>query len=66
MTTSRPQRALPGRSRRPQPPTDPVVQALVRAHLARHAVPREVRVVDRLPRSATGKVLHRELRGGGS
>jgi acyl-CoA synthetase (AMP-forming)/AMP-acid ligase II len=40
------------------------LQALVRGSLARHAVPREVRVVDALPRGATGKVLHRELRGG--
>ena len=38
------------------------LQGLVRASLARHAVPREVRVVGRLPRGATGKVLHRELR----
>ena len=42
------------------------LQALVRGSLARSAVPREVRVVDALPRGATGKVLHRELRGGGT
>ena len=42
------------------------LQALVRGSLARHAVPREVRVVDALPRGATGKVLHRELRTGGT
>ena len=40
------------------------LQALVRGSLARYAVPREVRVVASLPRGATGKVLHRELRGG--
>ena len=38
------------------------LQQRVRTTLARHAVPREVRVVDRLPRGATGKVLHRQLR----
>ena len=40
------------------------LQARVRGSLARHAVPREVRVVEVLPRGATGKVLHRELREG--
>ena len=38
------------------------LQSLVRSTLARYAVPREVRVVDALPRGATGKVLTRELR----
>jgi fatty-acyl-CoA synthase len=38
------------------------LQDRVRRTLARYAVPREVRVVDRLPRGATGKVLKRELR----
>lgn len=38
------------------------LQSLVRDRLARFAVPREVRVLDELPRSATGKVLTRELR----
>jgi fatty-acyl-CoA synthase len=42
------------------------LQALVRGSLARYAVPREVRVVGALPRGATGKVLHRDLRGGGA
>ncbi len=42
------------------------LQALVRGSLARHAVPREVRVVQSLPRGATGKVLHRELRREGT
>jgi fatty-acyl-CoA synthase len=37
----------------------------VRRHLARYKVPREVVVVDRLPRNATGKVLKRELRDPG-
>lgn len=40
------------------------LQALVRDRLARFAVPREVRVVDQLPRNATGKVLKRELQDG--
>ncbi|WP_435200368.1 AMP-binding protein [Janibacter sp. GS2] len=34
----------------------------VRAHRARHCIPREVVYVDELPRNATGKVLNRELR----
>ena len=38
------------------------LQSLVRSALARFAVPREVRVVDALPRGATGKVLTRVLR----
>ena len=38
------------------------LQELVRAKLARFAVPREVQVHDELPRNATGKVLRRELR----
>jgi fatty-acyl-CoA synthase len=38
------------------------LQDLVRDKLARYAVPREVRVVDELPRNATGKVLKRELK----
>jgi fatty-acyl-CoA synthase len=38
------------------------LQGLVRSSLARFAVPREVRVVEALPRSATGKVLTRVLR----
>jgi acyl-CoA synthetase (AMP-forming)/AMP-acid ligase II len=33
----------------------------VRSHLARYKVPREVELVDELPRNATGKVLKREL-----
>ncbi len=38
------------------------LQDWVRDKLARHAVPREVRFTDELPRNATGKVLKRELR----
>ena len=38
------------------------LQELVRKELARFAVPREVKVVDELPRNTTGKVLKRELR----
>ena len=38
------------------------VQAHVAAHLARHERPREVVVVDELPRNETGKVVNRELR----
>lgn len=38
------------------------VKAHVRAHRARHCVPREVRFLEELPRNATGKVLARELR----
>ena len=38
------------------------LQELVRARLARFAVPRRVVVHDELPRNATGKVLKRELR----
>ncbi|MFC7490007.1 MULTISPECIES: AMP-binding protein [unclassified Knoellia] len=38
------------------------VKAQVKAHRARHCVPREVHFLDELPRNATGKVLARELR----
>jgi acyl-CoA synthetase (AMP-forming)/AMP-acid ligase II len=38
------------------------LQSLVRTRLARFAVPRELRVVDELPRNATGKVLKKDLR----
>lgn len=41
------------------------LQALVRERLARFAVPREIRLLDELPRTATGKVLKRELREAG-
>ena len=41
------------------------LQEHVRSRLARFAVPREVRVLDELPRNTTGKVLKKELRQGG-
>jgi fatty-acyl-CoA synthase len=41
------------------------LKELVRSKLARFAVPREVRVLQELPRNATGKVLKKELRSGG-
>jgi len=43
--------------------TEEDLKAHVRAHLARFKVPREVVLVDALPRNATGKVLKRELPG---
>jgi acyl-CoA synthetase (AMP-forming)/AMP-acid ligase II len=41
------------------------VRGWVRAELSRFAVPRDVEFVEALPRNATGKVVHRELRGSG-
>jgi fatty-acyl-CoA synthase len=38
------------------------IRAHVKANLASYKVPRDVRFVDELPRTATGKVLKRELR----
>jgi fatty-acyl-CoA synthase len=38
------------------------VRGHVKANLAAYKVPRDVRFVDELPRTATGKVLKRELR----
>jgi fatty-acyl-CoA synthase len=35
-----------------------------RAHLARYKVPREITVLEALPRNPSGKVLKRELRSG--
>jgi fatty-acyl-CoA synthase len=37
------------------------LREFVRTRLARHKVPREVVVVPKLPRNATGKVLRRQL-----
>jgi fatty-acyl-CoA synthase len=37
------------------------VQSHVRAHLARHKVPRDVTFIEELPRNATGKLLRRRL-----
>ncbi|MDL4772059.1 AMP-binding protein [Actinomadura xylanilytica] len=39
------------------------VRAYVKAHLARYKVPRDVHFVDELPRTSTGKVKARALRG---
>lgn len=36
--------------------------SFVKKQVARHAVPREIHIVDELPRNATGKILARELR----
>ena len=38
------------------------VRGWVRDELGRFSVPRDVEFVDELPRNATGKVVHRELR----
>ncbi|MGW0357213.1 AMP-binding enzyme, partial [Nocardia nova] len=40
---------------------DAEVKAYVKANLARYKVPRDVVVLDELPRNATGKVLRRVL-----
>ena len=50
----------PGRSVDPEH-----LKELVRNRLARFAVPREIRLIDELPRNTTGKVLKKELRQGG-
>jgi fatty-acyl-CoA synthase len=42
------------------------VKAHVKSNLAVYKVPRDVEFVDELPRTSTGKVLKRELRGEGS
>ncbi len=44
--------------------TEDELKALVRQKLARFKVPREIVFLDELPRNATGKTLHRELREG--
>ena len=36
--------------------------SFVKKQVARHAVPREIHIIDELPRNATGKILSRELR----
>jgi fatty-acyl-CoA synthase len=41
--------------------TEDEVRDHVKAHLARHKVPRDVHFIDALPRNATGKVVRREL-----
>jgi fatty-acyl-CoA synthase len=37
------------------------LKSYVRGHLARYKVPREITIVDELPRNATGKLLRRKL-----
>ena len=44
-------------------PTESELRAYVREHLARHKVPREVAIVDTLPRNPTGKLVRRRLPG---
>src|SRR5205085_6587257 len=41
------------------------VKKLVKSNLAGYKVPRDVEFVDELPRTSTGKVLKRELKGEG-
>jgi acyl-CoA synthetase (AMP-forming)/AMP-acid ligase II len=43
-------------------PDPDAVRGWVREGLGRFSVPRDVRVVDELPRNATGKIVHRALR----
>lgn len=45
-----------------QPFDEMAVRAFCREHLAQYKVPREIHVVDQLPRSGTGKILRRELK----
>jgi len=42
-------------------PSEDELRDFVRARLARHKVPREVRFVDALPRTSTGKIKRRDL-----
>ena len=46
-------------------PTADDLRAHVRDHLARHKVPREVELVDEIPRNTTGKVVRRLVAGPG-
>ena len=48
----------PGESPHPEQ-----LRALAHEHLARYKCPTRIEIVDRLPRTAVGKVLRRELRG---
>jgi acyl-CoA synthetase (AMP-forming)/AMP-acid ligase II len=41
--------------------TEEAVKDHVKAHLARHKVPRDVHFIDALPRNATGKIVRRQL-----
>ena len=49
-----------------EPVDEDVLKAHVKDNLARYKVPREIVVLDELPRNATGKVLKRELADHGS
>jgi acyl-CoA synthetase (AMP-forming)/AMP-acid ligase II/NAD(P)-dependent dehydrogenase (short-subunit alcohol dehydrogenase family) len=42
-------------------PSDEELRAHIRAQLARHKVPREIRFVTEIPRTSTGKIRRREL-----
>ena len=44
------------------PPQEAALKAYVKQHLANFSVPRDVHVIDELPRNPTGKVVPRELR----
>lgn len=44
-----------------RPATEDALREYVRTRLARHKVPREVRFVEEIPRTATGKVKRRDL-----
>jgi acetyl-CoA synthetase len=39
------------------------LRQLVRLRLAPHEMPRQIEFIDDLPRTTTGKILRRELRG---
>ena len=45
--------------------TEADIRTYCRDHLGRHEIPRKVRLIDKLPRNAAGKVLKRELRKAG-
>lgn len=45
-------------------PTEAELRAHVRDHLARHKVPRDIEIVDALPRNPTGKLVRRRLAPG--
>ena len=50
----------------PQPGTRPdpeCLKAFCRDHLANYKVPREIKILEELPRSSTGKIVRRELQG---
>jgi len=38
------------------------IRAMVKTRLAKHEAPRDIEIVDKLPLSANGKILQRELR----